>query len=228
MCVQQIGSAVKCHDGLARTWATLHNKHTSLWRANDFILLCLNGGNDVAQLTSTTATKCGEQCAVSTKSLTWIIAAESFIVSNTKVTFAKQLIFECQQLRAFNNKMTTTQQAHWFATSSAIKRFSNGCAPVDNNWFTICICHCKSADVKTLYVVTRIGSAIDATKHQCGISQFQLFQTMYKIFVKYIALEASLKSSARARRCQFTNLECANTACFQALIGMQDVCLLLL
>ena len=170
MCVQQVGSAVKRHNCLACSGSTLHHKNASLWRPNDFILFGLNGGNNVAQLSGSAATKRGEQCAVSAKSLARVITAESLVLPNTKMSFAKQLIFKCQQLWTFNNKMSTPQQAHWLTTRRTIKRFSNGCAPINNYWFTVCISYRKSTDVKTFYLVTRICCAINTPEHQCSIS----------------------------------------------------------
>jgi hypothetical protein len=66
--------------------------------------------------------------------------------------------------------MASTQQTHLLTTSGPVKRFSNRCAPVNNNWFTVGVGYGKTPDMKTLYLVTRIRGTVNATEHQCSIS----------------------------------------------------------
>ena len=52
------------HDGLARSGAALHDQHTGLGAADDLVLLCLDRGDDVAELAGATTLQRREQGAV--------------------------------------------------------------------------------------------------------------------------------------------------------------------
>jgi cysteine synthase A len=52
--VQQIRSTVQSNNSFSSSWSTLHNQHAALRCANDLILLRLNGGNNVAELSGAT------------------------------------------------------------------------------------------------------------------------------------------------------------------------------
>ena len=49
------------HDGLAGAGTALHDEHAGLRRADDLVLLALDGGDDVAELAGATAFERGEQ-----------------------------------------------------------------------------------------------------------------------------------------------------------------------
>ena len=62
--VQQVGGAVERDDGLAGAGTTLHHQHTGLRRADDLVLLALDGGDDVAHAPGAVCVQGSEQRAV--------------------------------------------------------------------------------------------------------------------------------------------------------------------
>ena len=66
--VEQVGGAVQGDHGLAGARAALHDEHAGLRAADDLVLLGLDRGDDVAELTGATALQHGEQRAVAAQS----------------------------------------------------------------------------------------------------------------------------------------------------------------
>ncbi len=78
-------------------------------------------------------------------------------MTDTKVTRAEKFVFNAEQLTALHSKVSSSRQSHRLSTRRAIKRFSHGRAPVDNDWFAIRVGDCNSPDVKTFENFGRFG-----------------------------------------------------------------------
>ena len=79
--------------------ATLNDQYSTLRGANDLILLGLNGCHDVTQLPGATASKCGQQGAVSPQPSCGLLhagewlATQPLVMPNAQVAGAKQFVF---------------------------------------------------------------------------------------------------------------------------------------
>ena len=140
------------HNGFAGAGTTLYDEHAGLRRPNDFVLLGLNRGDDVAERASAAALKRSNQCAVSTELTSWPISGvtQAVVVTDTEMAGTEQLVFDPEQVATFDGEMATTSEPHRLTTGGPIERFGNRCPPVDNDRFGIIGGNRQPTDVVTL------------------------------------------------------------------------------
>ena len=142
------------------------------------------------------------------------------------MTFAKQFVFNALQIATLYREVSTSREAHGFATCCSIKRFGYRCTPVHHHWFTFFIGNCQTSDVEAFNLIWVFGIAIDSTKHQGGIAQIQCGETLQQLLIKSIAFVAGLKGAARACLIEFANMPGILAALVQAGISMVNIGLL--
>ena len=223
MRVQQIRGAVQRDDRLAGSGATLHDEHARMRRANDLVLFRLDRRDDVTELTGAPTTECGEQRAVAADALATDDARQTFIVTDTEVSFAEQFIFDPEQRAALDGEVTTTNESHRLATRRSIERLGHWRAPVDDDRLSIEVRDRETTDVETLEPRVPLCGPVDPPEDEGGIPEVQLGEASEQLLVEGIALVAGLEGAAGARLIQVADAPGVGLGAFEAVVRSVDV-----
>ena len=204
---------------LAGSGPTLHHEHALVWRADDDVLLGLDGGDNVAELSAATLAQRGEQRAVATQ----LRLVEAFVFANAEVVLAEEFVFDRLQLPTVNEKVAPTHELHRVTSGGAIKGLSNLRAPVDHDLVVVFVGHGEAPDVKRLGLAPAVGGAVDTTENEGRVANVEIVQHLHQFLVKVVALVALLEGAARLTCGQFANPEGLLPDEFEALVGAIDV-----
>ena len=178
----------------------------------------LNGGDDVAELSGSTALERREQRAVATQ--TGGRFCKAVVVTNPDVAIAKEFVFDSQKLSPLNRKMPTPRQTHGFAAGGAVERLGHRRAPVDDDGLSLLVGDGQTTNVEALQLVGAFRKAIDAPEHQSRVTQIELRQPIDESFVENVPFVTSLERSAKARLAEVAQFPGIGTAQLQAVVGV--------
>ena len=230
-CVEQVGSAVQRNHGLAGARPTLHHQHAGLRRADDFVLLTLDGGNNVAELTRATALEHGQQRAVATKARTGL-ALNVVFLTNTEMASTKEFILDAEQVAPLHGEVTTARKAHRFAASGPVERLGHRRTPIDHDGFAIVVGNGQTTDVKALdnrgfigrgFACHGVAVAIDTSKDKRCIAQIELGETIHQGLVEHIALVTGLNGAAQRAFVDVAQLPGVGSTGLETPVGVVDV-----
>jgi hypothetical protein len=114
--------------------------------------------------------------------------------------------------------MSAAGKAHRLATSCTIKRLRNRGTPVNHHWLAMFIGYSKPADMKTFNFTLGFTKAIDASEYKRRITQIQLGETQYQLFVKSVALVSGLECATRVGFIESSDAPSVGAAALKALI----------
>ena len=222
MRVQEVCGAVQCDHRLARAWPTLHDEHAVVRGTNDLVLLGLNGGDDVAELSRATTSKSGEQGAVATQTRVFLLhTIETLVVADAQVALAEEFVFDTEQLATLDGKVTSTSEPHRLATRRSIERLGYRRAPVDHHWFALLVGDGQTTDVETLDALAL--HAIDTTEHQRRVAEVEIGEARQKLLVESIALVTGLEGAPRVGLVQTADPPGVLPALFETGVSVVDV-----
>ena len=218
-------------DRLAGSGATLHDEHTSLWRADDLVLLALDRGDDVAERAGSAALERSDQGAVAAQPGGRAVGVgEPLVVAEAEMALAEQLVLDAEQVAALDGEVTAAGEAHRLAPRGAVERFGDRRPPVDHDRFGIRVGDSEPADVEALQLTTLDhhpvvvdGMPIDPTEHECGIAEIEVGQTLDQGLVERIPLETGLKRAAQVGFGEVTQPPRRATTLFETIVGVVDV-----
>ena len=229
--VEQIGGAVQRHDGLAGAGTALHHQHTGLWRTDDLVLLALDGGDDVAQLTGAATLQDRQQRAVATDALGGGDALAVVLGADAEVALAEQLVLDAQQLATLHVEVTAAHQTQRFAAGGTVERLGHGGPPVDHHRIGVLVGHGEATDVEALELATVISvlngrrfveRPVDATEHQGHVAQVELGETIEHGLIEHIAFVSGLERAAERALVEATHLPGIDLALLEAVVGVVD------
>ena len=224
--VQQIRGSVERDDGLARTRPSLHHQHARLGRADDLVLLALDGGHDVAELTGTTALQHREQRAVTANAFRPAGRRDTVLRADAEVTLAEQLVLDAEKIPAVHVEVATAHQTERLATGRAVERLGDRRPPVHHHGVGELVGHRETADVEALRRLGRRLAAVDAAEHEGGIAEIELGETVEDRLVEHVALVAGLERATERAFVKTAHLPRVGLALLEAAIGEVDELLL--
>ena len=205
--VEQVGSAVQRHDGLAGAGTALAHQDALAGAADDLVLLGLDGGHHLAQLTVAALGERGVQRPVSDE-----LGAVAVGGGAVECIEVEDLVFEVRQDPAAAHEMPPAQQSQRVAARSPEERLRDRGSPVDHDGFLPLVCDSEPADVEGLAGAggvrhlrvgarlrcVRIRCAVDAAEHQRRRAELELAQTPGHGIFDHIAFESGLAGAAAA------------------------------
>ena len=217
------------NDGLAGARAALHHQHAGLRAADDLVLLGLDRGDDVAELTGATTLQGGEQRAVAAQAVVGTVAripveavGQSVVVADTEVAGAEQLVFQTQQCAPLHREVAAPGEAHRLAAGGPVERLGDGSTPVDDDRLALLVGDRQATDVERLQPVGRLGHAVDAPEHQGGVAEIQLCQPVDDGFVEDVALVSRLEGAAEGALVKVSHPPRRITAYLEAPVRVLD------
>ena len=182
--IQQIRRTMQRHSGLTGTGATLHHTHTRQIRADNRILLSLNGRHDIAHAAGTLLIQCRQQSALTVQGLR--ILQHGLI---------EDLILNIRDSAALKHQMAAAAHTHRLESSRLIERTRLGGAPVHEKTTLISVGNADASDVA--HRISTLTVHVQATESQTRIHGVQLSQTILVIGRERIALRTVLVPAHR-------------------------------
>jgi hypothetical protein len=174
-------------------------------------------------LTGATTAECGEQRAVAADALATDDARQTFIVTDTEVSFAEQFVFDPEQRAALDGEVPTTNESHRLATRRSIERLGHWRAPVDDDRLSIEVRDRETTDVETLEPRVPLCGPVDPPEDEGGIPEVQLGEASEQLLVEGVALVAGLEGAAGARLIQVADAPGVGLGAFEAVVRSVDV-----
>jgi hypothetical protein len=87
-------------------------------------------------------------------------------------------------LLPLHGEVSASCKTHRLAARRSIKRFGNGCSPVDHHWLARYVGYCQTANVKTLDFIRVVYLAINSAEDQGGIAQVKMCEALQQLFIK--------------------------------------------
>ena len=185
--VEEVGGAVQGDDRLAGARPALHHQHARERRADDLVLLALDGGDDVAHAAGPGRLQRGDEGAVA-------LQAGSF--AQVERVLAEELVLDPEQLAAARGEVPAAGQAHRVTAGRPVEGLGHRRPPVDHHRLLPPVRHGQAPDVEGLAAV--VGVTIDAAEQQRRVAQVELGQPVGDGVEDDVALEASLLGAALA------------------------------
>ena len=239
MRIEEVCGAVQGDHGLARAGAALDHEDAGLRRADDLVLLGLDGGDDVAELAGTAAGEDGEEGAVAAQAAD---ALEPLVVPDAEVARAEELVLDAEELAPVDREVAPAGEAHRVAARRSVEGLGDGRAPVDDDGLGGLVGHRDAADVERLdgHVGRRgavganaghgraiaVRDAVDAAEDQRGVAEVQLREAREQRLVEGVALEARLEGAARRGLGELADPPGVVAEALEARVGVVDVPLL--
>ena len=158
------------HDGLAGAGAALDDEHAVLRRADDLVLLALDGGDDVAERAGAATLERREQRRVAHAAPPGPVVAgravEALVVAETEVAVAEQFVLEAEQRCGPRPRSGVGGRAPSAAAGRAVEGLGDRRPPVDHHGLAVLVGDGETADVEALDRVGRLGRPVDAAEHQ--------------------------------------------------------------
>ena len=206
--VEQVGGAVEGDDGLAGARATLHHEHAGLRRADDLVLLALDGGHDVAEAAGAALLEGGDQRGVAAEAGPVAVALLD-VGADAEVALAEQLVFDVEELAALHGEVATPGQSHRVAARGPVERLGHRCPPVDHDRLPLGVGHGQPPEVERLHALgaarvadlgaALLGQPVDAAEDEHGVVEVELGEAAVEGLLEHVALVAVLVGAAPAR-----------------------------
>ena len=172
------------HSSLTGTGATLHHTHTRQIRADNRILLSLNGRHDIAHAAGTLLIQRRQQSALTVQGLR--ILQHGLI---------EDLILNIRDSAALQHQMATAAHTHRLKRSGLVKSTRLGGAPVHEKATLISVGNADASDVA--HRISTLTVHVQTTESQTRIHGVQLSQTILVIGRERIALRTVLVPAHR-------------------------------
>ena len=224
--VEQVGGPVEGDDGLAGTGTTLDHEHPGQLGADDLVLLGLDGGDDVAEVTGAGFLQGGDQRAVA-PDLVRLVPVVVAVVDHTELavehprTLAEQLVLDAEQLPAPGGEVAATHQSHRRPPGGSVEGLGHRRPPVDHEGLLALVGDRHTADVEG---VAPVGAGlVDAPEHQAGIAQVQVVETVGDVALDDLPLPAGLLGATLPNLDHRPQLGSRLPSTLQAVVGTIDV-----
>jgi hypothetical protein len=229
---------VERNDRLARARTSLYDEHPAVRSTNDFVLLRLDRGDDVTQLSAATLAERGEQRAVPAQRRR---IRHRIVTGETESAVAEGFVFDREQTRTVDHEVPAAHETHRLATRCPVEGLGDRSTPVDDDGIGVAIGHRQAPDVECLGVAISwvrsvactagngeigIGVAVDAPEHKRSIADVEMVESGDDLFVEVVALVPLLERSPHLRLGEVADPQRAGTRVLEAGIGPLDVRLL--
>ena len=182
MGVEQVGSPVQCHHGLACARPALDGVHAGHGGTDDVVLLRLDGADDVAESPCAGCLEGGNEGALPLQSGA-VAVSEPFEVS-------EQLILKAQHGAPSTHNVTTTLQAHGYRTSGPVEGLSHRSPPVHHDRILLLVPDTDPADME--YATPGLSLLVDPPEDQRGVTQVKVIEAGCHRLDDGLALKARL------------------------------------
>ena len=207
-------------DGLAGARAALHDEHALVRRADDDVLLSLDGGDDVAELSAAALAQRRQERALAAKLRS---VAQTVVGPDAEVALAEEFVFDGGQPAAVDHEVPAAHQPHRLATRRAIKRLGDRRAPVDDQLVVVAVVHRETPDVEGLRLAARVGSLVDAPEHQRAVADVDVVEHLHQLLVEIVALDPLLGGAAHLADRHLAHAQGLLAHGDEALVGAVDV-----
>ena len=177
VCVEEVRRAVQRDDRLARARTTLHDQDPGQRRADDLVLLRLDRGDDVAELTGARLFERSDQRA----------RADQPVVAVTVAISVEELVLDPDERAALEGEVTAAGETHRGTAGRPVERLGHGRSPVDYHRLLALVRDREAADVEGL-----AGVAVDAAEHEGSVSDLEVSEPVADRLFDHVALVAGL------------------------------------